>query len=170
MTGKRMGWWIVTMCALVAVVVTPAVARGQAPDDEDAEAQAIAVIEQLFDAIRAADSATVRSLWADGVTQFGSSYTSPSAGPTVSYTSREDFIAAIGGAEVGAWDEQIIIRDVMVDDNMVTVVTPYEFYFDGNFSHCGVDVFVIARTGDGWKIVSLVDTRRRAGCEGWLNE
>lgn len=170
MTGKRLGWWMVGVCALAAVAVSPATVSGQEIGEEEAEAQAVAVIQQLFDAIRAADSATVRSLWADGVTQFGSSFTSPTAGPKVSYTSKEDFVGAIGGAEVGAWDEQFIVRDVMVDDNMVTVVTPYEFYFDGNFSHCGVDVFVIARTGDGWKIVSLVDTRRRAGCEGWLNE
>ncbi|MFQ5529997.1 MAG: hypothetical protein ACE5FP_06550, partial [Gemmatimonadota bacterium] len=59
---------------------------------------------------------------------------------------------------------------VHIDGRLATVWTPYDFYRDGEFSHCGVDVFVIARTGDGWKIVSLVDTRRRAGCEGWLNE
>ncbi|MDH3297119.1 MAG: hypothetical protein OEM96_02405, partial [Gemmatimonadota bacterium] len=106
----------------------------------------------------------------DGVTQFGSSFTSPSAGPTVSYTSKEEFLAAIGGAEVGAWDERIVVRDVWVNDNLVTVLTPYEFYLNGKLSHCGVDVFLIALTGDGWKIVSLVDTRRRAGCEGWLND
>lgn len=170
MKGKRTRWSLMTACGLAALLAVPAGLRGQEISDEEAETQAVAVIEQLFDAIRAADSAAVRSLWADGVTQFGSSFTSPSAGPTVAFTSKEDFVTAIGGAQVGAWDEQIIVRDVMVDDNMVTVVTPYEFYFDGNFSHCGVDVFVIARTGDGWKIVSLVDTRRRAGCEGWLNE
>jgi hypothetical protein len=165
-----MGWWLAGVCALAAVAVSPAVASGQEIGDEEAEAQAVAVIEQLFDAMRAADSATVRKLFADEMTQFGSSSTSGDGTPAIGFTSKEQFVGLIGGAAAGALDEQIIIRDVMVDDNMVTVVTPYEFYFDGNFSHCGVDVFVIARTGDGWKIVSLVDTRRRAGCEGWLNE
>ena len=26
----------------------------------------------------------------------------------------------------------------------------------------------IARSGDEWRIVGLIDTRRRAGCEEWL--
>jgi hypothetical protein len=55
-----------------------------------------------------------------------------------------------------------------IDDNLATVVTPYAFYHNGNLSHCGVNVFQIARVGDEWKIVGLADTRRRQGCEEWL--
>jgi len=169
MTRMKMGSLVIGL-SVVASLVGPAALRGQEVDDQAAEEQAVAVIERLFDAMRASDSLTVRGLFAEGVTQFGSSYTSRDAGPTVGITSLEEFVVAVGGAEVGTLDERIIFRDVMVDDNLVTVITPYTFHFDGNLSHCGVDVFLVARTGEDWKIVSLVDTRRRAGCEGWLNE
>jgi hypothetical protein len=44
------------------------------------------------------------------------------------------------------------------------VWTPYAFYYDGNFSHCGVDSFQLARTAEGWKVVQIADTRRTQGC------
>ena len=169
MNGMRTGRLLVGW-SLVFALATPVALQGQEISDQEAEAQAVAVIEQLFEAMRASDSASVRGLFADGVTQFGSSFTSRDAGPAIGITSLEDFVAGVGGAKVGALDEQIFVRNVIVDDNLVTVVTPYTFHFDGNFSHCGVDVFLVARTGDEWKIVGLADTRRREGCEGWLDE
>ena len=44
---------------------------------------------------------------------------------------------------------------------LVTLVTPYVFYFNCKLSHCGVNVFLVAKAGADWKIVSLVDTNRR---------
>ncbi len=169
MKGMRTGRLLVRWSLVLALAV-PVALRGQEISDQEAEVQAVAVIEQLFDAMRASDSASVRGLFADGVTQFGSSFTSREGEPAIEITSLEEFIEIVGGAEVGTLDEQIFVRNVIVDDNLVTVVTPYTFHFDGNFSHCGVDVFLVAQTGNEWKIVGLADTRRRAGCEGWLDE
>jgi hypothetical protein len=150
-------------------LLLPAQGRAQEADEQDPETAALAVVQGLFDAMRASDSSAVSSLWAEGATSLGSSFTTPD-GPAISFTPRDDFISLVGGAEPGSLDERYIVRSVIVEDNLVTVVTPYEFYFNGNFTHCGVDVFVIARTGDDWKIVGLTDTRRRGGCEGWLDE
>lgn len=157
------------LIAGAVLMLAPPRAYAQEPAGQDPEAAALAVIEGLFAAMHASDSAAVAALWAEGAESLGSSFTTPD-GPSISFTARDDFLAAVGGAAPGSLEERYIVRDVMVDDNLVTVVTPYEFYFNGQFSHCGVDVFVIARTGDDWKIVGLTDTRRRGGCEGWLDE
>lgn len=162
-----------TVVGLVAIAAfglsLPVSGLAQELSDEDKEMAAVAVVHSLFDAMRASDSAAVSALWEEGATFLGSSFTTAN-GPTVSFTPREQFLSFVAGAEPGSVDERIIVRDVIVDDNLVTVVTPYELYFNGEFSHCGVDVFVIARNGDDWKIVGLTDTRRRGGCEGWLDE
>ena len=150
-------------------LLTPAQGWAQEASEQDPETAALEVVQGLFDAMRASDSSAVSALWAEGATNLGSSFTNAD-GPAISFTPRDNFISLVGGAEPGSLDEQYIVRSVIVEDNLVTVVTPYEFYFDGNFSHCGVDVFVIARSGDDWKIVGLTDTRRRNGCEGWLDE
>jgi hypothetical protein len=78
------------------------------------------------------------------------------------------FVEAVGGAEPGALDEKIGPAEIRIDDNLATVFTPFAFYFNGNLSHCGVNVFLIARVGEDWRIVGLADTRRRQGCEEWL--
>ena len=58
------------------------------------------------------------------------------------------------------WDPVVQIRD-----NLATVWVKYAFYLDGEFLHCGVDAFMLARTNDGWKIVSLADTSQKENCE-----
>jgi hypothetical protein len=35
---------------------------------------------------------------------------------------------------------------------------------DGEFSHCGVDAFILVLTEDGWRILSIADTRTTEGC------
>jgi hypothetical protein len=43
--------------------------------------------------------------------------------------------------------------------------TPYNIFIDGDFHHCGVDLFVMRRVDDTWRITHLDDTRRTEGCE-----
>lgn len=159
---------------LAALLSTPAALSAQSasvtPDPAEAEAGAVATITALFDAMRASDAEAMRGLFADEVAGFPSSYVNQENDPVIRFGGLEGFLESVGGAEPGSLDEQIVVRDVMVDDNLVTVVTPYTFTYQGNFSHCGVNVFLIARQGEDWKIAGLADTRRRAGCEGWLDE
>ena len=42
---------------------------------------------------------------------------------------------------------------------LATVTTPYSFYYNGNFSHCGVNSFQLVKFNGAWKIVHLIDTR-----------
>lgn len=140
------------------------------PDPAMAEEAAVEVIHGLFDAMRDSDTTAMRALFADDVAGFPSSYVNQQNTPVVRFGGLDGFLTSVAAAEPGSLDERITVRDVIVDDNLVTVITPYAFYFQGNFSHCGVDVFLIARQGEDWKIAGLADTRRRGGCEGWLDE
>lgn len=63
------------------------------------------------------------------------------------------------------WDERLLDYRVQIDGNLAHVWTPYEFWLNGNFSHCGANAFTLAKTDDGWKIVHLIDSRRRASCK-----
>ena len=44
---------------------------------------------------------------------------------------------------------------VLVSGPLATVWYPYDFYLDGDWSHCGVDVFVLGLTENGWRILSM---------------
>lgn len=62
------------------------------------------------------------------------------------------------------WDERLSGYSIQVDGNMANAWTPYEFWFNGEFSHCGVNSFQLFKDGDQWKIIYLIDTRRRSDC------
>ncbi len=44
---------------------------------------------------------------------------------------------------------------VMVSGPIAIVWYPYDIYVDGEWSHCGIDVFNLVRTNDGWRITAL---------------
>ncbi len=56
-------------------------------------------------------------------------------------------------------EEQLLDYKVSIDGNLAHVWTPY--FLNGSFSHCGANAFTLAKTSSGWKIVHLIDSRRR---------
>ena len=128
----------------------------------------MAVVNQLFDAMRAADAAAVTSLFHPDLEKMASSGVQRDGVPIVRFGDMAGFATSVGNASPGDFDERLGNPQIRIDDNLATVFTPYAFYLRGQLSHCGVNVFLIARTGDEWKIIGLADTRRTQGCEEWL--
>ena len=75
-----------------------------------------------------------------------------------------DFINQVAGLPKGAADERIKYDVVKVDGPLAIVWTPYQFYYNGQFSHCGANSFQLVRLNRAWKIQYLIDTRRKEGC------
>ncbi len=61
--------------------------------------------------------------------------------------------------------ERIWQPRVSVHGDIANVWTPYDFYRDGKFSHCGIDSFNLVRTPEGWKIAGFIYTLEFSGCE-----
>ena len=57
------------------------------------------------------------------------------------------------------WDATVI-----VDGPLAVVRAPYDFHADGKFSHCGTDIFMLAKSGGAWQITSVSYTVVRTGC------
>lgn len=62
------------------------------------------------------------------------------------------------------FQEKLLDFKIRVDGDMANAWTPYEFWFNGKFSHCGVNSFQLVKLEGVWKIIYLIDTRRREGC------
>ncbi|HEY0678277.1 MAG TPA: hypothetical protein VGD17_08320 [Chitinophagaceae bacterium] len=75
------------------------------------------------------------------------------------------FAEQVGKMPKGAADERITFETIKIDGPLATVWTPYRFYYNGNFSHCGVNSFQLVRMNGKWKIQYLIDTRRKQGCD-----
>ncbi|AEI49240.1 nuclear transport factor 2 family protein [Runella slithyformis] len=121
-------------------------------------------IQQLFDGMKKSDSTLVRQSLMPGARL--ESVTKNKAGEVaVRSDSFEGFLKSIGKATPGDLDERLSAVNIRIDGEMATAWTPYKFYYKGNFSHCGVNAFQLIKTAAGWKILSIIDTRRKEGCE-----
>ena len=144
---------------LLAACVAASPAAAQAPDT----ASVMAPIHRLFDGMRAADSAMVRSAFHPDA-RFVRVDTSGDTA-RVSVDGIERFVTAVGGA-TAVWDERLFDTEVRIDGSMASVWTGYTFHLGERFSHCGVDSVELVRAQAGWLIIHLADTRRTEGCPG----
>lgn len=135
--------------------------QSQAQTEELAVKQAIMT---MFDGMREADSSKVHSVFIDDV-KMQTIAANRQGQVALRDGSLKDFLNAVGTPHDAVWDEKILSYDIKIDGPMATVWTPYEFYAGENFSHCGVNSFQLMKGADGWKIIYLVDTRRRQGCK-----
>ncbi|MBC8087958.1 MAG: nuclear transport factor 2 family protein [Phycisphaerae bacterium] len=56
----------------------------------------------------------------------------------------------------GKITERAFRTQVQVAGPIATAWAPYDLYIDDKWSHCGVDVFTVIKTGGVWKIATLV--------------
>lgn len=147
--------------SLALSLASPATLQAQGASAAE-EKEVLATVTRLFDGMRARDTAMVRSTFAPGAELKGVGMRDGK--PGVAPTPADEFIRMVGSATGPQWDERIHRPEVRIDGNLAAVWTFYDFYLGDKLSHCGVDAFHLARLADGWKIISLADTRRREGC------
>lgn len=71
--------------------------------------------------------------------------------PDVRAFSNEEYFADLKASK-RAMRERMWNPDVRIHGLIATVWTPYDFWIDGKFSHCGIDAFDLIKTEEGWKI------------------
>ncbi len=74
------------------------------------------------------------------------------------------FTNSLGSLETNDADERLAKPVIQVDGNLASVWVPYQFFYKGKFSHCGVNSFQLVHTKQGWLIQYIIDTRRKKGC------
>jgi hypothetical protein len=121
------------------------------------EQDVLAVVNALFTALKAKDTARMRSLHEPGTRLV---FTATRDGqPRIRTVSLNEFLQIIARSAT-AIEERIFDPQVRIDDNLATVWNRYEFLVDGKPDHCGVDAFQLARFADGWKVIAIADTQR----------
>ncbi|HMR92750.1 MAG TPA: nuclear transport factor 2 family protein [Chitinophagaceae bacterium] len=130
---------------------------------QTAEDSVKAVVNSLFTAMKNADAEMMKSVMAaDAVLQTVSK--NKEGQVMVAGENMADFISSVSKLPKGAADERITFDVVKIDGALALAWTPYQFYYNGKFSHCGVNSFQLVRFTDGWKIQYIIDTRRKGGC------
>ena len=75
------------------------------------------------------------------------------------------FATQVGKSEKNSLDERFTIKNILIDENMASVWAPYEFYYQGKFSHCGVNNIQMVKEKGFWKINYIIDNRRKENCK-----
>lgn len=129
--------------SLLLTVATP---QALATDEDDV----VAVADLALERITAEDSAGLAALMIEqamiyiGVVEDG-----VYSVRTRTYADTRDRPIEVDLVERG-WDPT-----VLVSGTIALVWYPYDIYVDGAWSHCGVDIFNMIRTNDGWRIAVL---------------
>ena len=123
-----------------------------------------AAVNLLFTAMKNADSAQLVSAFDDSAVLQTIVVDSNGKTTARSYPVTE-FAQAIGRLPKGAADEQIHIEALKMDGPLAMVWAPYHFYYNGTLLHCGVDSFQLIRVNGVWKILYIVDTRKKGVCD-----
>lgn len=123
------------------------------------------VIDKLFDGMREGDSAKVASVFGKEVKMY-TSFIDKDGIMKIRQGTLEPFLKAIGTPHDDIWDEKIWNTKITIEGGIAQVWTDYAFYVGKEFSHCGVDAFHLIKDADSaWKIVHLMDTRRKEDCQ-----
>jgi len=165
MCSLHSGWccglnmrWGAFLPAVVLLYGAALPARAQSTDEE-----VRAVIERLFDGMRAGDSTAVRSVFHRNAHMY--SVGVRDGQPVLLQGSVDKFVRAVGTPHEEIWDERVWNIEVRVDGDLAAAWMDYAFYLGSNLSHCGANAFHLFRGVEGWKIIGLADTRRGDGCE-----
>ena len=133
---------------------------GQTKQEDDKTA-VLATVQAFFDTMASRDVEGARRVLMPEVRFYS---TREQDGQTaVRASAVEDYLKALGGRKQDN-RERIWNPEVRVHGPIASVWTPYDFWVDGKFSHCGIDIFDLVKTPDGWKISGLTYTVERTGC------
>ena len=134
----------------------------QEPFTED---NAKAIIDVFFDGFHEGDTIKMRSVLAP-VVGMQSVHSNDEGKNFVRNSDMNHFIMSIAKRPTTQiWKEILLDYKVQIDGNLAHVWTPYRFELNGVFSHCGANAFTLVKTDNGWKIIHLIDSRRKASCK-----
>lgn len=147
------------------LIVLTMFACGISGKAQTAEDSVKAVINKMFLAMREGNGANLKTTFADSIV-FQTISRNKEGQLIVRNEDPAGFINFINKETPGNADERITFDVVKVDGPLAIAWTPYNFYYKGTFSHCGVNSFQLVRFNGDWKIQYLIDTRRKQGCTG----
>ncbi len=142
---------IITISLVLAAHVS-----AQIPDDKTA---AIAVVNQLFDGMKAKSVEQMKAVFSYDGQLFA--IDKPRDGKGISKTrilSGEAFAKMISEAKGPDFIEKMPSPEARIAGDLAIVTGRYTFYVGDKFSHCGTNTFNLVRTETGWKIANGAST------------
>jgi hypothetical protein len=118
-------------------------------------------IETFFEGFHQKDSIKMKLVCSDKII-LQSISENPLKGNKLSDETAKEFYKSIASIPASMkFQEKILSYNIQIDGSMAHVWALYEFYLNDKLSHTGVNTFTLFKEKDSWKIIYLIDTRRK---------
>ncbi|MGM0582343.1 MAG: nuclear transport factor 2 family protein [Bacteroidota bacterium] len=74
------------------------------------------------------------------------------------------WLNAVANNTGDTWDEQINNLEIHSDGAIAIAWMDYKFYLGEVLSHCGTNSFQFIKKDDNWKIIYIIDSRKKENC------
>ena len=146
---------------LIAVAIASLLAATPARAQNDQSA-IVAAVTRFLDGIRTRDTSLMRTTVVSGATFV------PIGGATGlgAPTAIDGMIERLGKGTGPGNDERIEAPKVQIDEQLASLWAYFTLTFPGDtrIDVCGVNVFLLRKGADGWKIFQIAATSRTQGC------
>ncbi|MCF6348704.1 MAG: nuclear transport factor 2 family protein [Flavobacteriaceae bacterium] len=150
----------IVICLVVLVFCRQSTFSQETKEDEIKE-----VISLFFKGLQSGDTLTIKKTISNDLLM-QTAYTNKEGKSMLRTENVSKFLNAVASKKrEDIWEEKLLSYHIQIDGNMANVWTPYKFYFNNDFSHCGVNSFQLFFDGKKWKIIYLIDTRRKQSCK-----
>ncbi len=150
----------IVICLVVLVFCRQSIFSQETKEDEIKE-----VISLFFKGLQSGDTLTIKQTISNDLL-LQTAFTNKEGKSMLRTENVSKFLNAVASKKPeDSWEEKLLSYHIQIDGNMANVWTPYEFYFNKDFSHCGVNSFQLFFDGKKWKIIYLIDTRRKQSCK-----
>lgn len=157
---KRVG--LALILALAACATSPAPSIAPAGHQPGEEAAILDVVDRFMQAISGSDMEALAALqMSDGMTYVARPV---EGGGTTIVARPNSYWVDPANADDRIYRERYWSPTVLIRGDIALVFTPYEFWIDGETSHCGVDTFDLVRTEGHWRIANAMWTVERTAC------
>lgn len=131
---------------------------------QEREGQVAAAVDAFFEAFHAKDTALLKKMIAPGAI-LQTLKPTIDGGVTVQKTEISVFLKGLASIPDSLnFREELLAIEVRKDGALAHAWTPYRFFMNGALQHCGANSFQWIWQEGAWKLIYLVDTRRKAPC------
>ena len=142
---------------LLALFGLSSVSNAAGTDAEKAEVAKL--LTDVFDAMRAGDDETLKTLILEDTNLDRISPDQP-----VERGGSADWIGWVATLSPGQADEQIFDVEINVEGPLATAWAPFTIAIDGELRSCGVNHFTLVKADGDWKVAYLIDTHTPEKC------
>lgn len=121
------------------------------------------IITTIFDGMRESDTAKMAPYMHPNV-KMQSLTVDENSNKVSELNGASAWLNAVANNNGAIWNEQIDHLRIQSDGAVASAWMDYKFYLGDKLSHCGVNSFQFIKIDEKWKIIYIIDSRKKVNC------